>query len=649
MQNSLLIKAIPYVDESPLSFLLRTTKLNAHSSIFNLVGKGNYQCIIKKSLNYNLADAVRFSLILNTLNIESNYSYLAFKRSGPTNRSFRTIGSLEVPNELLELNKIRYCPVCLAENMYFKKLWMLKPIFACPIHSCLLVDLCPNCKNPIILKSGVQNCDICSFELHKTQSKKIKAIKSIYWFIDILNSNSTKIFKDFAACWNAFNEFFKLDGTNTDLKVFLSVHEYFHDSKASALKLSALINSKIKFSHPRIQLMPFLKFENLFKEHIKVVEQNANEYKISEKSISRKIRNHQIKKILKISRFELEKLIEADFLNLGKKELYRRNISSIDIERYIIKLNNKTKIIPHNQNKTNISNNVVDIKEISQFLKINYETSRKLANYGWFNFKEINQKSHYSKKYSKKNLYEFNRKYIVVSALAKNINVNPTNLVDKLKSISIMPIHGPHIDSTPINIFLKSDVQAINLNDLKVIKNYPTHAGRKKDKKNSINTPNEYYQLKEAAILLGISTNKIAVLIKKGILCKNKENPHSVQIQASSLLDLHNKLNCQDYVTYLQASKQLNCPINWMKRYWCDTGFLNIEDLIYWKLIRKNELAEVLKLKKDFITGAEASALLGMRHSHITNLTNQGLIRPYYFGNDNRKVRLFRKIEVLKL
>lgn len=43
MQNTLLIQAIPYEDESPISFLLRTAKLNAHSSISNLVGKENYQ------------------------------------------------------------------------------------------------------------------------------------------------------------------------------------------------------------------------------------------------------------------------------------------------------------------------------------------------------------------------------------------------------------------------------------------------------------------------------------------------------------------------------------------------------------------------------------------------------------------------------
>ncbi|ENV44917.1 TniQ family protein [Acinetobacter schindleri] len=649
MQNSLLIQAIPYEDESPISFLLRTAKLNAHSSIFNLIGKENYQSIIKKSLNYHLADDVRFSLVLNALNIDSEYACLAFERSGPTNRSPRTIGAIEVPHELFELDNIRYCPICLGESAYLKKLWMLKPIYACPIHSCFLIDSCPNCENPITSKAGIQNCSCCGYELGKAPIREAKSIETIYWFIDVLNFNSNKLFKEFAACWNAFNDFFKFDGSNTDLKVFLSVYEYFYNPELSALKLSAVINSRINYSHPRVQLIPFLKYENFFKKHIKVIEKNADEYKISEKSISRKLRNHQIKRILKVSRFELEKLIESDYLKLGKKELYRGNISSIDIERFLLGLIDNDESIADTLSNKTIVNDHIFLKEISEVLEINYETARKLANIGWFNLEQNKLDIDTPKQYSKNKLHEFDKKYMLIAPLAKRLNVTPTNLVEKLASIGIKPVHGPHIDSTPINIFLKTDAQDISTTDLEVIQHYPTRTGRHKHKSESITTSTDYYSLKEAATLLEISPNKVAVLVQRGILSKDKDNPLSIQIQASSLFNLKNKLNCQDYVPYLEASEQLNCPINWMKTYWCDTGFLNIEDLIYWKLIKKNELAKILKLKEEYVTGAEASTLLGMRHSHITNLQNQDLITPYYLGKTDKKVRLFKKVDILKL
>lgn len=166
------------------------------------------------------------------------------------------------------------------------------------------------------------------------------------------------------------------------MKVFLSVYEYFYNPELSALKLSAVINSRINYSHPRVQLIPFLKYENFFKKHIKVIEKNADEYKISEKSISRKLRNHQIKRILKVSRFELEKLIESDYLKLGRKELYHGNISSIDIERFHLGLIDKDESIADTLSDTTIINDHICLKKISEVLEINYETARKLANIG---------------------------------------------------------------------------------------------------------------------------------------------------------------------------------------------------------------------------------------------------------------------------
>src|SRR5690606_255357 len=114
----------------------------------------------------------------------------------------------------------------------------------------------------------------------------------------------------------------------------------------------------------------------------------------------------------KVSRFELEKLIENDYLNLGKKELYRGSISSIDIERFIMGLNNEDRPTLDTIDAIAISNDQINLKQICEILKINYETARKLANMGWFNSEENYLDTEDSKKYSKKKLHEFDRKYM---------------------------------------------------------------------------------------------------------------------------------------------------------------------------------------------------------------------------------------------
>ncbi|WOE42358.1 TniQ family protein [Acinetobacter chinensis] len=648
MQNPLLIQAIPHEDESPMSFLLRTAELNAHSSIFNLIGKEKYKSIIRQSLNYHISDMKRFTQVLGVLNLDSSYKFLAFERSRPTNRSPIMIGTIEVPHELLELEGLRYCPTCLSEKAYLRKIWTLKPIHACPIHSCLLIYSCPQCKNFLLPKIGVLNCSRCGFELDKGPVQKVKSMESVYWFLDILTHSSNKVFSDFASCWKAFNSFLKDDNSNTNENIFFKVYEYFSDPESSAIKLSETINNRSEKSHPRIQLLPFLKCKKLFKMHIEITEKNSSGYIIGANSISKNLRNYEVQLILNISRFDLEKLIDNDYLNLGKKELYKGDIASVDVERFLIGSFSQIKSASAAKIEASTCSDNIALKDVAQILDINYETARKLVKTGWFKLENKYKNQQKQKNYSKEKVNKFKENYILVGQLARLLEVSSTNLVEKLGALGVTPTNGPHIDSTAINIFLKTDVQDIKPDDLSMIKNYPTRSGRQKNTSKTVFQSTDYYSLNDAASILEISSNKVAVLVQKGILRKKENNPLSVQIEACSLVNLKNKLLSDEFTSYLDAAKQLNCPINWMKKYWCDTGFLKIEDLIYWKLIKKNELAEILKLKEHFITGAEASALLGMRHSHITNLQNQRLIKPCYFGKNEKKIRLFNIKEVLK-
>jgi len=649
MQNPLLIQAIPYEDESPMSFLLRTAELNAHSSIFNLIGKEKYKSIIRHSLNYHITDMTRFILVLKALNLDSSYKFLAFERSQPTYRSPIIIGAIEVPYELIELEYLRYCPICLSEKAYLRKIWTLKPIHACPIHSCLLIDSCPECKNFLLPKTGVLNCSRCGFKLDKGPVQKVKSMESIYWFLDILTHSSNEVFSDFASCWKAFNSFLKDDNSNTNENIFFKVYEYFSDPETSAIKLSENINSRSENSHPRILLLPFLKHKKLFNKHIKITEKNSSEYRISENSISRNLRNYEIQLILNISRFELEKLIENDFLKLGQKELYKGDIASRDIEHFLINTYSQPKSTLLTSIEAPADNDSMQLKDVAKLLDINYDLARKLAKSGWFKLENTNEIPQTFKKYSKEKVNEFKENYILVSPLATQLKASPTNLVEKLRALGITPTNGPHIDSTAINIFLKTDVQDIKPDDLSMIKSYPTRSGRQKNALKNVPQSTEYYSLKDAASILKISSNKVAVLVHRGILSKNENNPLFIQIEACSLLNLKNKLLSDKFISYLDAAKQLNCPTNWMKKYWCNTGFLSIEDLVYWKLIPREELSEVLKLKEIYMTGTEASKLLGMRHSHITNLQKQGLIHPYYLGKTDTKIRLFKKDDVIRI
>ena len=52
---------------------------------------------------------------------------------------------------------LRYCPLCLKEDGYFKKEWRLLYVNACLKHRCYLENECPQCGSPIILTLSSEN------------------------------------------------------------------------------------------------------------------------------------------------------------------------------------------------------------------------------------------------------------------------------------------------------------------------------------------------------------------------------------------------------------------------------------------------------------------------------------------------------------
>ena len=62
----------------------------------------------------------------------------------------------------------------------------------------------------------------------------------------------------------------------------------------------------------------------------------------------------------------------------------------------------------------------------------------------------------------------------------------------------------------------------------------------------------------------------------------------------TSLINLQQKLKNQDFILAKDAAQQLNCAPTWLNEYWCKSGFLTIENLVYWKLVRQEEVDEVL-------------------------------------------------------
>ena len=85
-----------------------------------------------------------------------------------------------LPTYNLSKLKAKVCPCCLAEKSYCRKIWNLIPFTVCPIHHCLLIDICPECDRPIRWdRNSVNECKYCQLDWRSIEPEILKLPETI--------------------------------------------------------------------------------------------------------------------------------------------------------------------------------------------------------------------------------------------------------------------------------------------------------------------------------------------------------------------------------------------------------------------------------------------------------------------------------------
>ena len=111
------------------------------------------------------------------------------------------ISTIKIKGTYAQLPGLKYCPLCLKEEEYFRKEWRLAFYPICIKHKTFLLDRCPNCGKPLTIfkrKHDIEhfNCWNCGFVFKDAEpefiSPKSKGINLIYRLIKILNQGYFK-------------------------------------------------------------------------------------------------------------------------------------------------------------------------------------------------------------------------------------------------------------------------------------------------------------------------------------------------------------------------------------------------------------------------------------------------------------------------
>lgn len=627
----------PYNDESAASLIMRIAEKNGYKTTSSLLKAYNVNVYIS-TLNSYFFNSEKFTIVLKHLNLDKKYIILAPSQYGPTKKIKKLHNNIIIYESLLTADGGKICVSCLKENDYLRINWMIKPLTICLKHNRKLLENCPQCNSKLNSnRNCINTCNYCNYNFTKYTQEVVSPleINANIWLMNTIKKNDLNYMKKVKSFFDIINNTRK---TFKNIKLFnpnvILGYLYFENKEKYQSHFISFLKENLSLAHPRILAIYFISsYQDISSIHENIL---AN-YKFQKEEENYDYHNILLSQrsssiALKVCKSNLK---NNYFPNLESNS----KISSKLIEDFIIGKKKQSlgiKALP---------DIYCDTKRLSKLLCLNYETSCMLLHRSnIFHLEKITINSKKIIVTKLKNVENFDKKYITSINLAQLLKLPTHNLYNKLKLLDIYPKFGPSIDNTPLNIYLRKDIKHITNELISSILN------------NRKNNPLECYLSKEKnkeilriSNLLNINKFEIKKLIKFDILKLDCSPPsRRFRIEEKSLSKLLSIINNENYISVKNAIEITNSPANWFYRYWVETGFVEIIDLCIWKLVKKEQVDEVLRIKNDFFTGKEASQFLGMPHSHITNLMSQKLILPYEFGIKNT-IKLFKKKDVFDL
>lgn len=151
MRPQPLIRVRPYKDESPTSVLLRSSSLNGYRTPIKQLNqlKGFHSEVLSPSLLTIAGNPKQFELACEILNIDTTYlGLIKPEREHELSHANFYLGGIVARRKHISKTS-RYCPECLNDKKYFRKIWDYELYTSCHEHGVSIVNECVECGKKI--------------------------------------------------------------------------------------------------------------------------------------------------------------------------------------------------------------------------------------------------------------------------------------------------------------------------------------------------------------------------------------------------------------------------------------------------------------------------------------------------------------------
>lgn len=221
-------------------------------------------------------------------------------------------------------------------------------------------------------------------------------------------------------------------------------------------------------------------------------------------------------------------------------------------------------------------------------------------------------------------ILNFTAKYVAAGTVAREVGTRTEHLIQVLKSHKTYPISGPSIDGGPQYFLRRTDLAALNPEDLQNA--VPVLRRDKRKRSHTVDTQG-------AAEILSLTRGSVVQLVRNGTLRPYSEsgktrdgylfNRTYVERLRGQFTDL------TDLLSLTVAAEILQLARTKLYKRWIRTGYLRYQTSKdgNMRFLVKSRVDQIADFMNSIVTRAEAAALLGVPWWHIERFAHKGLLK----------------------
>lgn len=676
--------ALPKVEESPRSVLLRTVTNNGFPSITHLTTRFNIQGVPFLALQTGSAPLIQVFLEEAGEYRDQFQSAFYTQKRGLTKAAPVTVMGTVVPVSMIEWKTHKICPQCLMEG-YFRAIQDLEFIDVCPYHEIRYVTHCPECKNPFHWrKMQFSKCE-CGHELNPNKLPRVEGdaygAKSV---LEYLRNGDEQNIKRLYRYLQAF----KFDTCNDPIdRIYLVNQAAMICDYPEEGTMGRFVNMQSRYPGlpPRALLAPFLTmFDREVRGRARKILQSCSpdlpascqmcgcegEYfsepevrtalgisghvlnMLSDKGhiekktvgkrgvvypyrslctfykkfkISPRIETNEVILLCPPNTFGFAMDIKLNQLQNNKLILveadFRRPIGNFQLMDSEVKPAKSVKRVV-------APDGFVTVKQAAERFQVYVDAVREALKIGQISTRAVRGKSN-TVYIPEEDVIEFDKEFIFMYPLVKQFDAQFNIFPAQLETAGVFPVSGPHIDGGVTPIYRRDDLRGLNLSEIATRQKFKTNSGRK------LGDPELYDKSKwlraiEAGNLLKISVQLLSNLKDYGLLVegvppgREADNTRYFTVESTNAakqwLDGARKLAD---VAFEEGSTVRQIEVRFIR-----SGYVKPLYIGVWTLISADDVMRIQEHRKQYCTCAEAAAHIGAQTRHFNNMIKLGKITP---------------------